>query len=318
MGVVFELLPAARGDDPTGPARDIATVESARVERPPGLFGSLNAPPVHLDLSIDYLTHTPLKSFPGSFTCMRDRVTLGTWLPLPGPFFFGLDLDTEAASYSGKWGLIMGGTDQNQTLWQMSIGPKIIDRVNDTLTLYVGSVFIFAGDLDAEVQDSLRYELDLAVQLKLTSKITLTFGAGVRTGIEARPSFYPIAAFEYGRLKIFLEGGILETTWPLLEEAEGHHELDFVASFGVDLRQYRLAEYSGHVLTPVPGGVLRDTRYPLVAGLRYSPFTGLRATLTGGGNLLEKLEVDDHLGRPLARSHAIPAPCFMIRIEIDI
>jgi hypothetical protein len=152
----------------------------------------------------------------------------------------------------------------------------------------------------------------------VTPALTLTFGAGIRTGIEATPAFYPIAALEYGRLKLFLEGGIMKTTWPLIESSSPLHALDLLVSFGVDLRQYRLAEFAGHTLTYVPGGVFRDTRFPLSVGLRYAPITGLAARLDGGANFWQKLEVDDHLGRPLARSHAGPAPFVAFRLEIDI
>jgi hypothetical protein len=286
--------------------------------RPPGIFGPLNAPPIHTELSLDHAFHTPLHDYPGSFTVTRQRAFVGAWAPLPGPFLFGLDIETEASTYDGSWGLVFGGNHLNETLWQVSIGPKLVWQVNDRVTLYVGTVFFFAGALNAEVHDSLRYELDLATQVKVTPRIALTIGAGLRTSIEDSPSFYPILGLEWPRLKLFLEGGIFKTQYALVKKVPGVEELDVIASFGVDLRQYRLAEHAATRVTDVPGGVVRDTRYPLTVGAAYTPIPGLKIGLFGGANFGQKIEIDDHLGRRLGRSSAGPAPFLAFRFEIDI
>jgi hypothetical protein len=315
--LVLLLARPARADDP--PAEDVEDIAAVSSQtRPPGMFGPLpNVPPVHVELSLDHAFHTPLHDFHGTFDVTRDRVEVGTWCPLPGTFFFGLDFEVEASTYDGAWGIVFN--DQRyETLWQIDVGPKLLDRLTDKVTLYLGTVFFFCGALDAEVKDAFRFELDLATQIKLTRTATLTAGAGIRTGIETHPAYYPIVEFEMPRFKVSLLGGMLKANVVIVEKEPGVERLDAVASFGYDLREYRLAEHlSGH-LTQLPGGVMQDTRYPLSAGLEFHPRTGLQFGLYGGANFFQKIEIDDHLGRALARSSCTPAPFITFRIEIDI
>lgn len=273
--------------------------------RPPAIFGPQPGPPVEVHVSVEQDFQAGFHAYPGTVTLRRELLSIMSYCPLPGPLLFGLQLDAEGAVYDFENArrMVPGTDDPAQTLWTINASPRLYATLNSTVTLYLGSVFTFAGSLDAKVGDSIRYELDAATQVTVGDEIKLYFGAGIKTRLEARPVFYPILGIEWRRWRAFLEGSIVKLKAPLLET------LDLVGSFGLDVREYRLADDAA-----LAAGVLRDLRAPVSVGLGWRPIPGLEADVTVGAVLWQKFLFDDHLGRIVAKARTDPNVFFGLHV----
>jgi hypothetical protein len=311
LALLLTSARVARAGEAAESSPDTAPV-TTQSGRPPALFGPRSGPPVEATLSVTRDFKTSFVAYPGSLTI--DRVLLSVWaIGGVDPIFVKLQLDAESSNYGFQDArrLLEGTSDPApETLWTVSAATKAYALL-DPWTLYLAPIVSFCGALDAPVRDSLRYELDAAARYDVESDLKLTFGAGVKTKIEARPSFYPILGLEYGRLKLALEGATFKGSFDLLEAIP--NVLEVRASVGYDYREFRLPHGSS-----LPEGVLRDGFVPIKAGLGWKPIPGLEADLDGGATVWRKLIIDDHLGRIVAKARTNPSALLAFQIVIDI
>jgi hypothetical protein len=315
--LLLVLAGVARAEDPS--AGEIAPVESADVTpaypRPPELFGPRPGPPLEIHLLGERDFRAGLHDFQGSVAVSRDGFTLESGLPSPRPTLLGISFSAEESSYDfhGAWGVIDVTDDPVETVWQIGLAPRLLVPVRDDLSLFFFGSVDFRGAIDAEVEDALTYGGALGVRAQLSPDLTVLVGFGGRTRLEARPLLLPYLGFDWkvsDRVRLELGATGLKASF---EPVTG---VSLFASFGVEQREYRLAQHGDDAL--VPGMVVRDLRVPFRVGAGWQVIPGLRLEADCGVIVYQRYVFDDHLGRIITAATTNPAGFVGFNVRFDL
>lgn len=178
--------------------------------------------------------------------------------------------------------------------------------------VFAGGLIEYAGDVDADLGDSLIGGGFLGARYRVNDELAIRFGVTAVSSIEEDITVGPIISFKWTpqpdwtlELTGAQGGGVLQLT----------HELTRQWSLGLGAkfqsRDFRLAEESA-----IPEGVLRDDRISLEAAATYSPTGYLDLTAAAGAVLFNEITIENSNGNELREDGVDPTPFVGLRAKM--
>lgn len=140
----------------------------------------------------------------------------------------------------------------------------------------------------------------LSFSRRVNDRLSFSIGLAGHSRLEERARVLPIPGIDWKitkRLSLRTAQG-LTVSWQMDEKRKWITDL----SAGYESRAFRLDE-SG----PLPGGVVKDSRVPVIASLRYGPNPGVNVRVFAGAVFAQEFEFMDSEGHTAETSDADPS-----------
>lgn len=282
--------------------------------RPPGM------PPPGLNFQLDadasYAFDAGLEGVSGDFdrTRVGGRLTLSSavsdTLILSGSIGGGASI----YDFHGQTGLVPGTEDPWGTIRTASIGLNAIYRVDQRWTVFGGLNAASSGEDGSDFSDTLTGGGTLAASYAFSEQLNVGLGITAQTRLEDNLFVLPFPTVDWtlpgdpqGRWRLAVGGARVGPS-----RAAGvalyfspTRELTFsggIGAFGLG-GDFRLSK-SG----PVPGGVGRDSSFPLLVGADWHPSPKFSLSAFAGVALFGQLEVLDSGGNKVSERDVDPTP----------
>ncbi len=210
--------------------------------------------------------------------------------------------------FSGATALVPGAADPFDDLYEAGIGVVAHRALSGPWSLTLGAYIRSAGEPGAEFGDTLWGGGFAGIGYRFNESFRLTLGGGFTSRLEDNAEFVPFIAFTWQiteRLRLETQGFDLVLTW------EPRTWLDVYAHGSWEYRQFRLDDDRA----ALPGGVIRDNRFPVGAGVAFKPFDGLRIAVEGGAIVYQEFDVLSSSGNQITDVETEAAAYIMLRIE---
>jgi hypothetical protein len=282
--------------------------------RPPGSpHPGLN---VRFDADSSYLFEADLEGSSGSFDRARagGRVTLLT--PLSESLLVSVSLGGGGSIYNfrGPTGLIPGSDDPWETIETYSAGANILYKINEQWTLFGGLNGASSGEDGAAFDKTLTIGGSLGASYAVSEELSIGLGVTAQTRLEDDPFILPLPLFDWTlpydpqhRWRIAAGGARIGPARAAGIAAYFSPTKELTLSAGIGAfglgGDFRLSQTG-----PVPGGVGRDSSFPVLAGIDWHPRPWISLAGFGGVGLFGELEVVDSNGDTLGSRDVAPAP----------
>jgi hypothetical protein len=317
--VVLGVCAGAIGQTPTGVQEagpSTPSGEPAKQPETPPTAAQIPAAPQGSKISFSIEPRAELdfnasfKDAPGDVTITRAGVALGARMAAGdrGQVNLGLDYEFSNYAFSNATGLVPGVSEPWSDVHRVQFSGRYSRQQTREFSWFVGGGIGAAGEDGADWSQAIYGAAFAGGQYALSEKLTLGLGVAVRTLLEDNPQVYPIPIVNWqisdqwkltsgGRPGVALS---YSPTEQLTFRLSGGYEI-------YELRDFRLA-HNG----PVPDGVGRETRIPVMLGVTYAAGTQISLEANVGYNFAEQLEVLDSGGNRISRQDVKPAPMLLV------
>ena len=195
---------------------------------------------------------------------------------------------------------------------RVTLRPGVRMMFSRDWLVFAGGLIEYAGDVDADLDDSLIGGGFLGARYRVNDELALRFGVSAVRSFEEDITVSPIVSFKWTP----------QPDWTLeLTGAEGGgillltHDLTDAWTLGLggkfQTRDFRLAEESA-----TSEGVLRDDRISLETSATYSPTGYLDITAAAGAVLYNEITIEDSSGDELREDEVDPTPFVGLRAKV--
>jgi Outer membrane protein beta-barrel domain len=304
-GLLLSLATGAMAQDSQVPPADSAPAKSD----PQAIAAPASAPVTFsIDVRGELNFNADLKDGPGNVTTTRVGATFGAEIPAGDRAKLDLGFDYEFSRYdfSDATGLVPGVPDP----WQSIQREELRVRFNQQQTLqfgwFVGGAAGASGEDGAKFSDSLFGALYGGARYSFSKDFTIGLGVAVWTAIEDNPVVVPIPVL-YWRMseqwKLSTDGKL-----GLTLSYSPTDKLTFSLSGEYQYRDFRLDQHG-----PIPDGAGRETRVPIILGVKYEATPRISLEAGFGYAVLDKLQVLDSGGNKLGDDDLKAQPLLNVR-----
>lgn len=237
----------------------------------------------------------------GDVSVVRVGPTLGIRYAEEDRWAADLSFGMEFSSYdfSGATGIVAGG-DPAGDFAEYSVGGRYSAKIDEQWWWFAGGRASWAGEESEDLGDGFTGAGTVGATYALSDTLTIGLGVAVRSRIEDDAIVYPLPVIDWR----------ISDEWRLATADNGVRlsyapftDWTFFAAGGWESREFRLLD-SG----PIPGGVLRDDRVPLVLGAVWAPNDHIEVEASAGISLLNSYEFLDAAGNDIADPDSDGAP----------
>jgi hypothetical protein len=249
----------------------------------------------------EYAFESSLDDSPTDVSVTRTGLIVDLGFPVSDRLKLSLNTDFEASWYSFDSGSSAGlFADPFNDVYRFRVAPGFFYAINQQWGILAGGIVELAGESDADVSDSATYGGYVGARYAFNEDFALTAGFQAKTRIEDNALFLPILGFEWRvtpRVTLATSGpGIGLRLTAMLDE-----EWSFSIGTSWEPRDYRLSDDA-----PIPDGIARDERMPVIAGFTWKPTPGMSFNLYGGAIVWQELTLDDADGNEIAQDNTDP------------
>ena len=221
-------------------------------------------------------------------------------------FFSGNDYDFEGGGFSTG--------DPWETILTLRMVSRLRYQYNDQWGVFVGGVFIFSPESDANWGDSFSGGGMAGVDFRPSDKFFLSLGVAAISQIEDDPRVTPAIILNwlpYDRWAVRV--GAIPASGGAATAGEVAYRIAEPLELGLGVifnqRRFRLND-SG----PVPNGIGEDNAMPVRLRLGWRVMPQISLHLLAGAALAGELRIDDRFGNRLGAEDYDPAPYVGLRI----
>ena len=250
-----------------------------------------------------------LTDSPGKITIDRAGADIDVAIPVAKYAQLNLGFDYEHSHYDfhGATGFIAGVSSPFANVDRETLSARFAQHLSQEWSYFVGGNLLFSGEEGARFGDSIEGLFYAAPQYSFSDSLTVGLGVAVSTRLEKTVSVLPLPTFDWDITKRWNlgtngEAGLTLTYTPSEDWAfslGGHYEF----------RDFRLDKNG-----PLPGGVGRDTRIPVLLTAAWHPDHRISAEVGLGVYLGQNFELLDSSGNTVADIDADSAPFLMVRL----
>jgi len=220
---------------------------------------------------------------------------------------FGFDTEQSFYDFGGPVTLAPGTSDPWEDIHTYDFNAQLSAGVDEHWSWFVGGTVKSSGESGADFGDSLTYGGFGGVRYKVSESLTVGVGVAVSSRLEDDARVFVLPAIEW-QIDDFWSVG----SWDLAGQGGGY-ALRYQPSDDLTLgigaayipREFRLDENG-----PVPGGVGRDDRVPVVFFAAWSPDPSFSVQADVGADVYGKLEVLNASGAKLGEDETNTAFTF--------
>lgn len=242
----------------------------------------------------------------GDVSITRVGPTLGAAWIFPGAQArLSVTYSFEYSNYdwSGNTGFVAGRPDPWSDIYRHSVSAIWSQQVDEKWSYFVGGLFGAAYEDGASPGDALEFGVLLGFSYALSPELSLGLGVGVLTQIEDDPLVIPIPTVDWRINQQFrLTNNSRPGLFLIYTPAEA-----WTITLGAEYttRDFRLDENG-----PVPDGVGRDRRFPVLVEVAYRPERWLEIAARAGVDLGVRYWLSDSEGNEITTRRADPTPFF--------
>ncbi|MCW5776322.1 MAG: hypothetical protein KIS87_07790 [Phycisphaeraceae bacterium] len=226
-----------------------------------------NDPPVRFRLEggATFDASADLDESPGDVSVARIRSAFEADFRVDARSRFALQFSSEFSFYDfdGATGLVPGTDSPLDDTYDYRIGARYSRSLEDGWGMFVGGDVRFSGEHGADAGDSVTGGGFGGVTYDVSDRLTLGIGLAVRTRLEDNARLIPIPVVDFR----------ITDEWRLSTDGPGlklsytpDHAYTIYLAGRWEAREFRLDEDG-----PLPGGVARDERVPIVLGATWKP-----------------------------------------------
>ncbi len=308
-GAAFQPEPAATeaaADTADQPKRKVAVppVESPTQFVPrPSSWGEKLV--IDVRPRFEHAFKSSLDDSPTDVSVTRTGLIADVAFPVNERLRLSLNTDFEASWYEFDSDAGVGlFADPFNDVYRIRVAPGFFYAINQQWGVLGGGIVELAGESDADVGDAATYGGYIGARYAFSEDFAMTGGFQAKTRIEDNALFLPILGFEWRvtpRVTLATSGpGVGLRLNAMLNE-----EWSFSIGASWEPRDYRLGDES-----PIPDGVARDERVPVIAGFTWKPKPTISLNLYGGAIVWQQLTLDDSDGDELAEDNTDPTGFF--------
>ena len=256
----------------------------------PGLHGTFSA-------SANYVFETDLDEG-GSLAVNRSSVAAGLENVASNSVMVGLAVEHERSHY-GFSGGALEETAALEDATATRFGVNLRRPLNEKWSLFGAMDTTFSVADGTSWGDGRTSGGLISFQRRVTDRFSLSIGLIGHERLEERPMVFPIPGFEWritDRLALRTAQG-LTLSWQV--DGRKKWTADFAANY--ESRSYRLDDDG-----PLPSGVAKDSRVPLIASVRFAPHPVVSIRFYAGTVVAQRLEFDDSDGSEVETVKADP------------
>lgn len=202
----------------------------------------------------------------------------------------GLGAEYSFYDFSGATGIVAGG-DPAGDFAEYSLSARYSARANDQWWWFVGGRASWAGEESENLGDGFTGGGTVGATYAVNDQLTVGLGVAVRSRIEDDALVFPLPIINWE----------INDQWTLATAESGlrlsyapFEDWTFFAAGGWESREFRLLDTG-----PIPGGVMRDDRVPVVAGAVWEPNSHIAIEASVGMSMLNSYEFLDAAGNEL-------------------
>lgn len=245
----------------------------------------------------------------GSVAVTRVGPLLGVRIAPRETSFFDFSLGAEFSFYDfdGATGLAADG-DPADNFAEYLVGARYTGQVNEDWWWFAGGNASWAAEDGADLGDGFTASGIVGATYAVNERLSIGGGLVVRSRIEDDPLIYGLPVINW-RIN---EQWTLETLSNSLRLTYAPSEdwAVYVAG-GWESREYRLGDEG-----PLPDGVMRDDRIPIVLGAVIRPGENIELDIAAGSTVWSEFEFRDSTGAEIAEADADPALLAMITARL--
>lgn len=181
-----------------------------------------------------------------------------------------------------------------------TFSPRLSVQHDERWGWFVAGIIEFAGDPDADIGDSGTYGGFAGARYAFSETFGLSFGIGAKTRLEDDTLVIPLIGLDWkvtDQVTISTEG----TVGKIAVKLDDQWSVNLTG--GWELRDFRMDDDS-----PVPDGVLSDSRIPIAVSLEWQLSQMCSLTLTGGAVVWQEYEIRNRNGDDINEINTDPAP----------
>lgn len=202
----------------------------------------------------------------------------------------GLGAEYSFYDFSGATGIVAGG-DPAGDFAEYSLSARYTARANDEWWWFIGGRASWAGEESENLGDGFIGRGTVGATYAVNDRLTIGLGVAVRSRIEDDALVYPLPIIHWE----------INDEWTLATADNGlrlsyapFEDWTFFTAGGWESREFRLLDAG-----PIPGGVMRDDRVPVVAGAVWVPNSHFELEASVGMSMLNSYEFLDAAGNEL-------------------
>lgn len=206
--------------------------------------------------------------------------------------------------FNNATGIIAGTGKPFGQLEETDLAPGVSIKINDQWMALTGLFFRFAGENDADLGDTYTWGGYGAARYSPNKDFSLTLGVRANTRLEDNAAVLPAIAMDWNitptvRMQILpAVGGA-----GLRVSSQINEKVSFLIDGEYQTRAYRLNDS-----TPLPSGVVRDSRINIGMGVVWKPCDRVQITARAGAVAWQEFEIDDRNGVQQSQSNTDPTP----------
>jgi Domain of unknown function (DUF6268) len=240
---------------------------------------------------------------PGSVTTTRFDAGFGIEIPAGerGELELTYDFGLSDYDFDGATGIIPGTDDPWSEVHQHEFEFRYTRQASPEWGWILGGGVGWAGEPDADLNDSVYGLGYFGLQYTFRPGLVVGFGGGVRSRIEDNPLVIPFALIHWQ----------INEQWALSNEGRIGLTLTYAINDHWTLALAGEWDYLDFRLDDdplLPSGVVRDNRYPVSLGVRWTPRPYLRFRAGAGFDVARDLVVEDENGNEVSDTDLEAAP----------
>jgi hypothetical protein len=193
-----------------------------------------------------------------------------------------------------------GSGDPFELVLSTTISPRLSVQHDEHWGWFVGGIIQFSGEADTHVDDAATFGGYAGARYSFSDNFGLSFGFAAKSRLEDDAIVIPLIGLDWNvndRVTISTEG----TTGSI--HVKLSDQWGAVLSGGWELRDYRLDSDS-----PLPDGVVSDSRVPIGLSFEWKPSPNTTLSIGGGAVVWQEFQFRDSDGNKVSETNTDPAP----------